>query len=424
MVMTVLAPIGGIEAALVPLSLALQAQGHEVIVFAVEPIAWPNQNAEALRRAGIVLLTSPGWLVRLARLGVAWRTRLLRVLTAGAAPFLLPLAAVDALRRRRSLRRSLQGALGRWHGALARRMNYETLYYQALGRAFRRRPPDVVHVHGWGCGEDPPGLMEWLQPARCPVVYTEHNSPDLALVAEIETAPMNLAEVLIAVSRAGEAGLRQVGHATRPIVVIPYSVDPLPEPAPRPARRDGFAVACVARLMPQKGHVYLLEAMARVTRQVPGSRLLLAGEGPLRGELEIQARQLGLNELVSFLGIVPRAQLPELLAQTDVVVLASRWEGLPVALIEVMSAGKPIVASNVGGNPELVVDGENGLVVPPADPGALAEALLRLAHDAPLRERLGHASRRRFEQGGFSPPEVAARTLEAYHLAAECAHGR
>jgi glycosyltransferase involved in cell wall biosynthesis len=260
-------------------------------------------------------------------------------------------------------------------------------------------------------------LLQWLGRYPYPVVYTEHNSPDPALHPQIEAAPMNLADVLIAVSRAGRAGLEQVGRAARPILVIPYSVEPLPPPAALPAPRAGFVITCLARLAPQKGHAHLLEAVARVAREVPGARLLLAGEGPLRGELQAQAGRLGLNGRASFLGLVPRAALPDLLAQTDVVVLPSFWEGSPVALIEAMSAGKPIVASNVGGNPELVANGENGLIVPPGDPEALAQALLRLARDGALRERMGRLSRQRFERGGFSPAEVAAQTLRAYDLA-------
>jgi glycosyltransferase involved in cell wall biosynthesis len=424
MTLTALAPIGGIEAALVPLSAALAAQGHEVLVYTVEPVVAPNQNAEALSRARVEVITAPAWLVRLARAGIARRPRWLDWLTVAAAPWLLPAALVDALQRRRGLRRSWQGALGRWHGALARCMQFESCFYWGLGRAFRRRPPDVVHVHGWGCGEDPPGLLGWLRNCRAPVVYSEHNSPDPALHPAIESAPMNQADVLIAVSQAGRAGLEQVGRAARPIVVIPYSVEPLPTVAAPAQPADEFVVTCVARLMPQKDHAHLLEAMARVVSQVPGARLLIAGEGPLRGELEAQAERLGLNGRASFLGLVPRTQLPDLLARTDVVVLASHWEGLPVALIEAMSAGKPIVASCVGGNPELVAEGENGLIVPPADPKRLAEALIRLARDPSLCERLGQASRRRFLQGGFSPPEVAARTLEAYRLAGELSRRR
>jgi glycosyltransferase involved in cell wall biosynthesis len=424
MVLTALAPIGGIESALVPLAVTLAGRGHEVIAFTVEPAAGPNQNAEALRRAGIRLLAAPRWQARLARFGMAGRAAWLRWLTALAAPLTLPLAMADAARRRRPLARSLRGAVGRWHGALARRMQFEALLYAGLAQALRLQPADVVHVHGWGCGEDPPGLLPWLRRFGCPVIYTEHNSPDPALHPVIEAAPMNLADVLIAVSQAGRAGLEQVGRAARPIVVIPYSVEPLPAPAQPTAQVEEFVVTAVARLTPQKGHTHLLEAMARLSREAPQARLMLAGEGPLRAALEAQCERLGLNGQARFLGLVPRAKLPDLLAETDVVALPSLWEGLPVALIEAMSAGKPIVASDVGGNPELVAHGVNGLIVPVGDSAALAEALLRLARDPDLRQRMGRASRQRFESGGFSPGAVADQTLRAYQLARELAWQR
>ncbi len=416
MVMTVLAPIGGIEAALVPLCRELKAQCHETLVFAIEPFSLINQNVEALREADIAVFTSPRWLVRLAKLGISRRVQLSKVMIIVAAPLLLPIAFVGALIKRRSLRRSWNGTAGKVRGILARWLNFDSLFYLRLRSAFRRCPPDVVHVHGWGCGEDPPGGLQWLRQYPYPVVYTEHNSPDPTLHQVILNAPMNLADVLIAVSKAGKEGLLKVGCACRPIEVIPYSVEPL---QPASTKRDvhkGFTITCVARLMPQKGHVYLLEAMAYLIHEMQDARLWLAGEGPLKPELESQVQRLKLDEYVQFLGAVTRAELPDLLAQTDVVVLASSWEGLPVALIEAMSAGKPIVATNVGGNPELVVNGENGLIVPPRNSVALGEALLQLKFPQLCRQ-MGEASRRRFAEGGFSPTDVSIRHLAAYRLA-------
>jgi len=107
------------------------------------------------------------------------------------------------------------------------------------------------------------------------------------------------------------------------------------------------------------------------------------------------------------------------LARTDVVVLPSYWEGLPVSLIEALSAGKAIVASRVGGNPELVMDGTNGLLVPPGDAPALAQALLTLSGDPERVRRMGLASRQRFAAGGFAPAAVAAQHLDAYRRAIE-----
>ena len=418
MILTELAPLGGIESALVPLALELQVHDHQVFVYTLQAIVEPNQNASALQAGGIQLITLPRARYRLAHFLLAQRTLLLRLMSVTAAPVLLLAALADAARRRRPLGRSVSGAFGKWRGWLTSRMEFEALFFAPLAGAFRRQPPDVVHVHGWGCGEDPPGAMRWLSRQHCPLVYTEHNSPDPGLHRPVADAPMNLGDVLVAVSQAGQAGLLAVGQATRPILVIPYSVEPLPAPGPLPPRPNGFVITCVARLARQKGHTQLIEAVARLRSQIQGLRLLLAGDGAMRVELEGLVGRLGLEAEVEFLGVITRAQLPELMARSDVVALPSYWEGLPVALIEAMSAGKPIVASRVGGNPELVLAGETGLLVPPGDVDALAGALLHLANHPVERAAMGRAARQRFAQGGFSPTAVAAQHLGAYQLAA------
>jgi glycosyltransferase involved in cell wall biosynthesis len=170
--------------------------------------------------------------------------------------------------------------------------------------------------------------------------------------------------------------------------------------------------------MPQKGHRYLLDAFAQVLRDVPNAQLKLAGAGELRAELETQCQSLNIQNQVEFLGIVTRSQLPALYAQCNVVALASLWEGLPVTLIEALSAGMPIVAADAGGNAELVINGVNGFIVPSKDVGALAKALLTLAKDPDLRKAMGAASRKHFAQGGFAPPSVTDRHLQVYALAA------
>jgi glycosyltransferase involved in cell wall biosynthesis len=420
MVMSVLDPIGGIEAALLPLALELKARGNDVIVYLIRPLKTPNQNAEVLRSANIPITIAPGWLVNLAQVGIAGRLSLIRLVLVLAAPILLLLAGVDALRRRRSLARSFQGAVGRLRGRLANWFTFENLYYWHLGQIFLRSQPDVVHVHGWGCGEDPPGLLQWLRSAKtkAALVFTEHNSPDPAFMAPIPNAPMNLADNIVAVSQAACIGLQKVGLASRPIHIIPYSVEPLPNTTPT---RDPqkFTVVCVARLMPQKGHRYLLEAFAQVLKDVPNAHLKLAGAGELRAELEVQCQSLGIQNHVEFLGIVTRNQLPALYARCDVVALASLWEGLPVTLIEALSAGMPIVAADAGGNAELVINGVNGFIVPSKDAGALADGLVKLAKDPSLRPVMGAASRQHFVQGGFAPASVADRHLQVYTLASQ-----
>lgn len=426
MLMTVLAPIGGIESALTPLARELQAQGHRVRVYVVRRPTLPNQHVASLTAAGIPILSAPPWLVRLTDL---LRTRRLALIRAGLAllsPLLALLALADALHRGRAWSRSWQGALGVARQRLARLLAVERWYYHPLHAAWRQSPPATpatVHVHGWGCGEDPPGALAWLRRFPYSIVYTEHNSPDPALHQPLVAAPLLDADLLIAVSAAGRDGLKQIGGAVQPIAVIPYPVTPLPA---RPSTVSGpCTIICVARLMPQKGHRDLLHAAAQVIAAGVNLRLLLAGDGPLAGELQTLAAELRLTAQVRFLGIVTHAELPDLLAASDAVVLPSYWEGLPVALIEALAAGKPIIATRVGGNPQLVVDGENGWLVAPGDVPGLAAALTDLAQ-RPRHElhALGEASRRRFHAGGFEPAAVAARTVAAYHMAQQVSQNR
>lgn len=163
-----------------------------------------------------------------------------------------------------------------------------------------------------------------------------------------------------------------------------------------PTRPGGIAstahrplVLAVARLEEQKGHAYLLEA----ARHIPEVDLVIAGEGSKRTELEAQARALGLADRVHFLGF--RSDVPDLLAACDIFVLPSLCEGLPLAILEAMAAWKPVVATAISGTDETVVHGVTGLLVPPADPAALAGAIQSLLADPEASRRLGLAGRAR-----------------------------
>lgn len=143
-----------------------------------------------------------------------------------------------------------------------------------------------------------------------------------------------------------------------------------------------------ARLTEQKGHTYLLDAAA----EVPQALFLVAGDGPTRSTLEEKARRLGISDRVRFLGF--RSDIPALLASCDVFVLPSLYEGFPLAVLEALAAGKPVVATSAGGVAEIIRDGRTGLLVPPADPTALAHAIRRILKE-PLRARtMAEAGRR------------------------------
>ena len=153
---------------------------------------------------------------------------------------------------------------------------------------------------------------------------------------------------------------------------------------------DALVLGTLGRLTEQKGQRHLLQAVAALVRDLPNVVLFLAGDGPLRAELEAEAARLGLADRVRFLGL--RRDRATLYAAMDVFVLPSRWEGLSLALVEAMGAGRVVVATEVGGNPEVVQHDRTGLLVPPADSGALADALVRLARDRALRDSLGEAA--------------------------------
>lgn len=171
----------------------------------------------------------------------------------------------------------------------------------------------------------------------------------------------------------------------------------------------------VGRLAPQKGYQDLLTAFAWVHEKYPSATLVIAGYGPLYSDLEGQIKALGLEKVVHLLGA--RNDVPHLLAASDIFVSASHWEGLPVALLEAMGAGLPIVATNVGDVPEVVIEG-TGLVVPAQDPPRLAEAVISLLNDPIKMKSWGLAAKSHIIQN-YSSKVWVDRLLTLY---AGCLH--
>ncbi len=207
--------------------------------------------------------------------------------------------------------------------------------------------------------------------------------------------------------------LRAAGYRDASLLMIPNAVDLTRfAPPPRTAREPGapMTVAYVGRIRPVKGVKVLVDSWPKV---VPGcnARLLIAGDGAERESLARTARESGVGDSVEFMGEV--SDVPGVLARADIYVQPSFQEGLPNAVLEAMAMGLPIVATRVSGNEDVVADGDNGLLVPPGDPEALAAALRRLIADPALAARMGRRSREIVESR-FSLPAVMSQLRAAY----------
>jgi len=303
----------------------------------------------------------------------------------------------------------------------------------ALRRILVREPFDLVHLHGTRAGFFGT-LALGLMRRRPRVIYTVHglscsraaSARVKRLFARVERFIAHRADRVISVSehdrQSGvEAGLLPPGRTTS----IPNGIGVgAPGQGSRLSRRadDAAEVLIVARLVPQKGIQVLLEAARTVLQSHPRARFTLAGDGPLRLELEAQAERLGISKQVHFLGTVQ--DTPELLARCDLFVLPSLWEGMPLSLLEAMAAGRPAVATAVSGSAELILDEETGLLVPAGDPAALAAAMIRLLQDPEAAEAMGARARDRVRRE-FSLERMVESTHTLYcNLLAEREPGR
>ena len=256
---------------------------------------------------------------------------------------------------------------------------------------------DVVHAHGLRAGTVA-GLA--LGRARTPFVVTWHNAVlagGLARVvyAGLERYVARRATATLCVSSDLVERVRDLGG--RDARLAPVGATPLPAPTrPRAeVRRELGAderplVLAVGRLHPQKAFDVLIDAAVDYGSAPAGPLTVIAGEGPARADLEQRIAQTGAD--VRLLGT--RSDIADLLAAADLVVMSSRWEGSPLSAHEALLAGRPMVATTVGGLPDLFADGA-GVLVPPGDPGALARTVTSLLADEDAREELGEAARRR-----------------------------
>jgi glycosyltransferase involved in cell wall biosynthesis len=270
---------------------------------------------------------------------------------------------------------------------LGRKRKWSAGTYAALKAVLRERKPDVVQsflfTENLFCRRIGQGaVVSGLQGSLSDDYET---GPSLKLT--LERATFDRAAAVVSNSEYYKTLYGKLGLEARKIRVIRSAVA-VPPPASGAGIREQFGirpgevlVTCVARLVERKGHEDLIRAGA-------GFRLLFAGSGPMARRLEGRGAVLA----------GPRRDVPEILAASDIVALPSRFgEGCPNAVLEAMAAGKPVIASRSGGTPEVVVDGETGLLHPPEDVDALRAAIQRLAADPALRKKMGDAGRARAE---------------------------
>lgn len=207
-------------------------------------------------------------------------------------------------------------------------------------------------------------------------------------------------EKLMVVRNGVNAGRFRAGEAERASVRTELGV---PE--------HTFLVGTLARLVEPKALHVMIEAISIASENLAGIRLIIVGDGPLRAELERRASDLKVGDRVTFTGA--RSDIPGLLAAMDAFALSSIREGLPISLLEAMAAGKPIVATRVGGIPDVIADREDGLLVEPNDPKAFAGAICDLAADADLASRLGRRAAEKAESD-YSVKATARKLEEVY----------
>jgi glycosyltransferase involved in cell wall biosynthesis len=291
---------------------------------------------------------------------------------------------------------------------LEKRSGLDPRMWPRLAGTLRRFRPDIVHTHSY--------VMRYVLPAwwlarRGSIVHTVHN------LAEREVEPLGRAIHRVAF-RAGALPVAISGEVARsfermygfaPTATIPNGADTRHgfRPEAREAWRrdrgfgpDDFLLASVARFEPQKNPLGLIEAFARALPGEPGAHLVMAGEGSMLEASRRLAARLGVARRVHFSGLC--LDVPELLSACDLFVLASDWEGASVAVIEAMAARLPVVATAVGGVPELVENGVTGVLTPAGDAAALAGALAELARDPARRREFGEAAARRAAQFDIS----------------------
>lgn len=296
--------------------------------------------------------------------------------------------------------------------------------FPRLWRQFRASRPEIVHTHLFHA--DLYGIPA-ARAARVPVVISSRHNDD----AFRYRAPLRMLNWLlwrmvsggIAISAAiARFSVEVEGAPAGRTHTVRYGLEPAGMEVEREAARaalraelalpeDALLLGMVCRLVEQKGIRYAIEAFQRIAADFPAAHLVIAGEGPQREALVAQAAGLGVADRVHFLGW--RTDAAAIFAALDIFLMPSLWEGFGLVLLEAMAQAVPVVGSEVSAIPEVVAHGETGLLCPPRDVAALAEALGELLDDPARRRQMGQAGRARLESH-FNPARMVEETATLY----------
>jgi glycosyltransferase involved in cell wall biosynthesis len=313
--------------------------------------------------------------------------------------------------------------LGVSYTRLPRLGRIDPVLFFGICKLILREKPDIVHTHLFK--SDLHGRLAARLCGVPVVVSTSHNNDVWARrfpLGLIYGMTAKLTDQVIAVSdEVREYQMQTTGISAEKIMVIENGVRVerfINQQKAGSALREELQIAAdapligiIGRLQPQKDHHNFLKAAVHIKNKLPAARFLIVGDGPLRTELQTQAKNFGLESSTLFCGI--RQDIPAVLAALNILVISSKWEGLPVTLLEGMAAHCPIVSTAVGGVPNVVSHGESALLVPKEDPSALAAACLQILQDPAFAQSMTAAGFLRVKTQ-FSLDAMIEKTLNLY----------
>jgi len=413
---------GGLEEYAATLAIGLKRQGQDVSVLSTTWVPRKNQYVCRLIENGVTYVQVPKWLSRPAS---NWDTKqqLLKIILWLAIPLIFLMAVGLVVIKYTHWQEAWVSAHGWLRGQIQYRFiaenRYRPLTRMLLNWWNIRWHPELFHLQGYTTTLH--FAIEWAYQHKIPVVYEEHQTPDARFDWWKDShESINKANRVVAVSETSADALRDVCKVTQPIFVRnPLLPDPIAAGWEKikqpPHANEALEISTVARLVPPKGLNYLLDTIAIVKKYHPLIQFKVYGDGSQRSELLTYAHELGLNGNEIFVGqFTTRQELNDIMAKTDIFVMSSILEGQPLSVVEAMAFGCPVVTTSVGGIPELIQDGVNGLLCPPRDPECLAKKITTLIEDPTLRIKLGKAARNSYERGPYQPAAVCTEFIALY----------